>query len=169
MGALPCRQPPCAQGNSTSKQWGMGGREPRGIPPQRWEEFYNHTSSGALGTGECQCDSHRRWWSCLYWREQVGLFFTVSNAALSHGLGQVGLLLYKISTVTVLTSRVFMGIKWDKSPVLCTVPGTHCTVPCTHIICMCLHIIITIITTTGYHPTLKKAKTHWKVLLNRQW
>lgn len=41
--------------------------------------------------------------------EQVALLFTVSTAALSHDLGQVSYC--KISPVTVLTCRVFMGIK----------------------------------------------------------
>lgn len=41
--------------------------------------------------------------------KQVALLFTVSTAALSHDLGQVSYC--KISPVTVLTCRVFMGIK----------------------------------------------------------
>lgn len=70
------------------------------------------------------------------------------------------LLLWKINMVTVLTSRVFVGIKRNNSPEITLRAAWH-PLNWTR-----LHLIITIIITAPCHLTLKKANTHWKVLRN---
>lgn len=89
-----------------------GGEWLDGIPAETLHKGWNgrRGHGGERGRGEAPRDEGA---ACT--REQVALLFTISTAGLSHDFARYSQLC-KTSTITVVTTRVAVGVKGENSP-----------------------------------------------------